>query len=181
MKRLTKILLLAALVLCLTPNLALAGDPNYNDAATCVVNVTVDQIVEWEGAAYAAINLATIDDQGDTPDGNSVYTLWLNCNVSLTANNTTAARLDHGSSGDFLVTEYYVDYDGDGASATGGTDTTYATYDNFISGGSAITHIDNDGAVEIRLYARASNRADEVADAGAYTCTQTLTATWTSD
>ena len=182
MKSLTKILLLTALVLCLTPNLALAGDPNYNDAATCVVNVTVDQIVEWEGAAYAAINLADINDQGDTPAGSSVYTLWLNCNVSLTADNTTAAELDNDPPGsDTLVTEYYVDYDGDGASATGGTDTTYATYDNFISGGDAITHVDNDGAVEITLYARASNRADEVADAGDYTCTQTLTATWTSD
>ena len=177
------ITLTVVIALCLTTNSAFAGDPNYNDAATCVINVTVDQIVEWEGAAYAAINLATIDDKGDVPDGNSVYTLWLNCNVSLTADNTAAAELDNDPPGsDTLVTEYKVTYDGDGDPDTGGTDTDWATYNNFISGsGSAITHVDNDGAVEIRLRARASNRTDEVADAGDYTCTQTLTATWASD
>lgn len=153
MKNLAKVLLLGGLWLCLTPNLAFAGDPNYNDAATCVINVTVDQIVEWEGAAYAAINLTTIDDKGDTPDGNSVYTLWLNCDVTLTADNTAAAELDNDPPGsDTLVTEYKVTYDGDGDPDTGGTDTTYETYNNFISGGSAITHYDGDGAVEIRLW-----------------------------
>lgn len=182
MKNLAKVLLLVGL--CVTARLAFGADPGP-DSATCVVNVTVTQIIEWEGDAYADIDLADITAQDDPETGFSVYTLWINCNVSLTADNTIAAELDNTGDvppgTDTLVTEYYVDYDGDGSGTTGGTDTTYATYDNFISGGSAITHVDNDGAVEITLYARASNDSDNVADAGDYTCTQTLTATWTSD
>jgi len=182
MKILAKVLLLAAL--CLTANLAFAADPGP-DSATCTVNVTVTQIIEWEGDAYTDIDLANITDQGTPQSGSQPYTLWINCNVSLTADNTVAAELDNTGDvppgTDTLVTEYYIDYDGDGSSSTGGTDTTYATYDNFLSGGSAITHIDNDGGVEITLYARASNDSDNVADAGDYTCIQTLTASWTSD
>jgi hypothetical protein len=182
MKNLAKVLVLIGL--CVTAKLALAADPGP-DSATCVVNVTVAQIIEWEGAAYADIDLANITAQGTPQSGSSVYTLWTNCNVSLTADNTATAELDNTGDvppgTDTLVTEYYVDYDGDGVTATGGTDTAYATYNNFISGGSAITHVDNDGGVEITLYARASNDSDNVADAGDYTCTQTLTASWTSD
>jgi len=187
MRTLTKILLLAALVLCLTPNLVFAAEPN--DAATCVINVTVDQICEWEGAAFADIDLALIDDQGDTPESSATYTLWINCNVALTADNTATAELDNTgpptSGSDTLITEYKVTYDGDGDPDTGGTDTAYATYDNFISGaGSAITHYDGDGAVEVTLWARASNDSTghkEVSDAGVYKATQTLTAAWASD
>lgn len=182
MKTLAKVLLVVAL--CLTANLALAADPGDDDA-TCTVNVTVTQIIEWEGDAFTAIDLADITDQGTPKAGSQPYTLWINCNVSLTADNTVAAELDNTgdvpAGTDTLVTEYYIDYDGDGSSSTGGTDTTYATYDNFLSGGSSITHIDNDGGVEITLYARASNDEDNVADAGDYTCIQTLTASWTSD
>lgn len=180
MKTLAKVLLLVGL--CVSVKLALAADPGP-DSATCTINVTVGQIIEWEGAAFTDIDLATITAQGDTPSGSSEYTLWINCNVSLTADNDADAELDNtgGGGSDTLVTEYYVDYDGDGVTATGGTDTAYATYNNFISGGSAITHVDNDGGVEITLYARASNDSDNVADAGDYTCTQTLTASWTSD
>jgi hypothetical protein len=180
MKTLAKVLLLVGL--CVSVKLALAADPGP-DSATCTINVTVGQIIEWEGAAFTDIDLATITAQGDTPSGSSEYTLWINCNVSLTADNDADAELDNtgGGGSDTLVTEYYVDYDGDGTTATGGTDTTYATYDNFISGGSAITHFDGDGGVAVTLYARASNEADNMADAGDYTCTQTLTASWTSD
>jgi hypothetical protein len=182
MKISAKVLLLVGL--CVSVKLALAEDPGF-DSATCIINVTVGQIIEWEGAAFADIDLATITAQGDTPSGSSEYTLWINCNVSLTADNDADAELDNTGDvppgTDTLVTEYYVDYDGDGTTATGGTDTTYATYDNFISGGSAITHFDGDGGVAVTLYARASNDGDNVADAGDYTCTQTLTASWTSD
>ncbi len=185
MNSLTKLLMLSAIyiaVITFTVELALAAEPD--DAATCTINVTVDQICEWEGASFADIDLALIDDKADVPEGSAVYTLWLNCNVALTADNTIAAQLDNVDDGgsDTLITEYYAAYDGDGATATGGTDTVYATHDNFISGaGSAITHFDGDGAVEITLWARASNNADEVADAGVYEATQTLTAAWTSN
>lgn len=185
MNRLTKLLLLSAIciaVITFTVELAFAGDPGA-DPADCDISVTVNQIIEWEGTDFPAINLAQINAKSDTPSGSAAYTLWINCNISLTANNTASGPAELSSaSSDVLKTEYYIDYDGDGVASTGGTDTTYAEYDSFISGGSAVTHIDNDGSVEVTLYARASSaEADEAPDAGAYTATQTITASWTSD
>ncbi|MHC4125676.1 MAG: hypothetical protein ACYSRR_04385 [Planctomycetota bacterium] len=185
MNSITKLLLLSAVciaVITFTAELAFAADPGA-DAADCDISVTVNQIIEWEGTDFPAINLTQIDNKTDTPSGSAAYTLWVNCNVSLTANNTASGPAELSSAtSDVLKTEYYIDYDGDGAASTGGTDTTYAEYDTFISGGSAVTHVDNDGSVEVTLYARASTaEADEAPDAGAYTATQTLTASWTSD
>ena len=185
MNRLTKLLLLSAIciaVITFTAKSAFAADPGA-DTADCAISVTVNQIIEWEGTDFPAINLAQIDAKTDTPSGSAAYTLWVNCNVSLTANNTASGPAELSSaSSDVLKTEYYLAYDGNGAAATGGTDTTYAEYDSFISGGSAITHVDNDGSVEVTLYARASAaEADEAPDAGAYSATQTITASWTND
>ncbi len=182
MKNSAKFFLLFAVcivVISLTAKLTLAADPG-DDSATCAISVTVNQIIEWEGAAFPAINLAQINAKADTPADSAAYTLWINCNVSLTADNDTDSQLSNAT--DTLKTEYYIDYDGDGSSATGGTDTSYTEYDTFVAGGSAVTHVDTDGAVEVTLYARASvAEADEVPDAGAYSATQTITASWTSD
>jgi len=183
MNSLTKLLLLSAIciaVITFTVELALAAEPDSD--AFCIINVTVDQICEWEGANFAAINLTTIDEKGETPEGSAVYTLWLNCNVALTADNAATAQLDNVDDGgsDTLNTEYKVAYDDVGG--TTGADTAYEDYSTFINGaGSAITHVDGDGAVEITLWAKAFNNTDEVADAGVYQATQTLTAAWTSN
>lgn len=133
------------------------------------------------------IALAQINAQANNPTGSSTYTLWINCNVALNAENTVAAQLDNVGDGgsDTLITEYKITYDADGSAATGGTDTSYEDYSTFIDGaGSAITHFDNDGAVEVTLWATAANDStghSEVSDAGDYEATQTLTASWTSD
>ena len=68
MKALTKMLLVALLVMGLT-NVALATDPG-DDTATCAIDVTVNQIIEWEGTNFAAISLTpAIAAQGDDPNG----------------------------------------------------------------------------------------------------------------
>ena len=77
-----------------------------------------------------------------------------------------------------LVTEYRLTFDGDGSSATGGSTVDWTSYDSFLSPAAGITYIADDNDVEVTLYVRASNQANQLADAGTYTATQTLTAHW---
>jgi hypothetical protein len=179
------------------------GDSGGSDDATCAINVTVDSIIEWEGANFAAINLNTqaahITAQAQAPAGSAVYTLWTNSNVALSADNTTASQLTHSRGGgagveDTLVTKYMIHTDGDGdaiagISKTGATDvalaasaaTAWTTYNNFLATPLAISHYNTDGATEVTLEVQATNDTDNVADRGAYTAVQTITATWVSD
>jgi hypothetical protein len=185
MKNLAKILLLAALVSCLTSNLALAADPGDSNS-TCDIYVTVNTIMEWAGN-FTDITLTAISAQTDTPDGNETQTIYTNCNFEISADNTTAAQLS--SATDTLVTKYQLSDDGDGSTNTGATAgaeaasgiSTWTDYNSFLSTALDVTHVDMDGAVDITLYVQASNNAGEVADAGSYSATQTLTASWTSD
>ncbi len=175
MKTLAKVLLLVTVVLCLTPGLVLA-DPNNTDA-TCSVTVTVDNIMEWSGN-FSGINLANITAQSTVVDGNDTTDLYTNGNVDITTAGTAVLTNTDPNSADVLVTEYKLTYDGDGASATGGSTVDWTAYDSFLTSASVVTHFSEDGAVEVRLWARASNPAGEVADAGSYSATQTLTAAW---
>jgi hypothetical protein len=146
------------------------------DDATCSVQAVVDGIMEWDGN-FAAIDLGTMTAQADTLTGNATCTLYTNDDVTITADNTVAAELSEVGN-DTLYTEYQLEYDGDGVSATGGSTVVYDVYSSFMSGGSTCTHYDEDGAVVVTLRARATNAAGTLADAGTYTATQTLTATW---
>jgi len=180
MKNLVKVVLFLA-VMCLALRVALAADPG-DDSATCDVTVTVNTVMEWSAASYADIALAAITSTTDTPSGTRDFTLYTNCNCEISADNTTTAQLENdGASTDTLVTEYQLAYDGDGASATGGTDVgSWTDYSTFLSTASAVTHVDGDGVAVITLSARASS-GGQVRDPGSYTATQTLTASWTSD
>jgi hypothetical protein len=176
MKTLVKMVLLLA-VLCLGPSLALAQPPD--DPATCDVTVTVNAIMEWSAASYADIALAAISSVTDTPSGTRDFTLYTNCNSEISADNTATAQLS--SATDTLVTEYQLAFDGDGASATGGTDVgSWTDYSTFLGTASAVTHVDGDGTAVITLSARAST-GGTVPDVGNYSATQTLTVSWTSD
>ncbi len=147
-----------------------------DDTSTCSVSATVDDIMEWAGN-FAAIDLGTMTAQADTLTGSATQTLYTNGNVDVTADNTTTAELSEAG-GDTLYTEYGLQYDGDGSTATGGSDVTYDVYSSFLSTPSTITHVDGDGAVDITLQARASNAAGTLPDAGSYSATQTITASW---
>ncbi len=163
------------------------------DGAYCDITVTVESIIEWESTNFATITLdaqsgdAPIDAHGDAPEGSAAYTLWTNCNVVLTADTSTDARLKNAN--DSLVTKYKLSVDGDGASATGATVTainnsssgTWTLYSSFLSTGLQIAHVYTDGNVEVTLSVQATNNTDEVADSGSYYARQTITATWVSD
>lgn len=178
MKTLTRrIVLLMGLVLLINASVVWAPDPG-DSLATCNISVTVNTIMEWAGN-FAAINLAAITSASDAPEGSQTQTLYTNCNLEITADNTATARLS--SATDTLVTKYKLSYDGDGVSATGGTDVvTWTDYNTFLSPASAVTHVPADGAADVTLYVQATTGA-MVRDQGAYSATQTLTASWTSD
>lgn len=165
------------LLLLLNANFAMAADPG-DDLATCDITVTVNTIMEWVGN-FANINLTAISSAADTPSASQTQTLYTNCNLDISADNTTTAQLTAGSS--TLTTEYQLAYDGDGSSTTGGTDVGWTDYSTFLSTPSTMTHIDGDGTVDITLSARASITGSGAGDAGVHTATQTLTAAWTSD
>lgn len=171
--------LLVGLVLVLLVFLAVpASAGTSEDTATCNISCTVDDIMEWSTAAFGDIDLANISNHGDQSEGSSSIDLYTNGNVDIGADNSNSAQLSGG--GDTLVTEYKLEYDGDGDSSTGGDTVSYAAYDSFLSSASAITHVAGDGAVEVTLSVRASNEGDNVANAADYSAIQTLTASWGS-
>jgi len=179
MKTLTRrVVLLMSLVLLIDANLVWAQP--LDDPATCAISITVSTIMEWAGD-FAGISLTAISSQGDTPEGSQMQTLYTNCNLQISADTSTAARLS--SATDILTTKYKLSYDGDGSTTgTGGTDVaTWTDYSIFLSTPSAVTHMNTDGAVNITLSVQASNPGSRVADWGSYIATQTLTAHWTSD
>ena len=145
--------------------------------ATAAVTCTVAGIMEWSGN-FAGIDLADLSSQTGTVTGSAAITLYTNGDVDISANNTATARLVNG--GAVLVTEYRLEYNGDGSTATGGSTVDYTAYGSFLSTPSHVTHVSADGTVLVTLKVRASNPASNVADAGAYAATQTLTATWGS-
>ena len=181
MKVLAVVLLMV--VLSFGANLAMA----LTDDATAAVTCTVATIVEWDNLAvnpgnFETIAIAPITAQGSTPSASKMLVLYTNGDLDITADDANEAQLiDRGASEDTLVTEYKLAYDGDGTSATGGDDVAVWTdYTTFLKGGAAsdVAHISLDGAVNVTLSARASNDPENVADAGNYTATQTLTATF---
>jgi len=173
-----RVALLTGLLLLINTNSVWADDPG-DSLSTCDISVTVSTIMEWAGN-FTDISLTAISGQTDTPEGSQAQTLYTNCDLEISADTGTTARLS--SATDNLVTKYKLSYDGDGLTATGGSDVVIWTdYDTFLSTASAVTHIDTDGAVDVTLYVQASNPSGRVADAGSYTATQTLTASWTSD
>ena len=181
-------------VACVAVILGLLADPAFAATpsatpATCVVSVTVDNIMEWEGN-FAGITLDShaegpMTSQAHNPSGSQAITLWINGDVTLTANTTgTVAQLTDGT--DFLVTKYTLTTDGDGDPASGADAADVATngsdtlevHSTFLTPGLLITHYSTDGSTEVTLGAEASHDSDNVADAGSYSCTQTITATW---
>lgn len=170
------IALTVVIALCVTTNSALAdlGD----DVATADVNCTVTDIAEWAlPGDYNEIQLPDITDQNSyTADANALLKLYTNANVTMTADTTTASRLDKiDDVNEVLVTEYKLTYDANGTTGTGGDTSAkvWETYNEFAPVN--VTHVSGDGEVEVRLHVRARNTTGELADAGKYTAKQTLT------
>jgi hypothetical protein len=133
-------------------------------------------LMYWSGN-FSPIALANIGNRDQICQGSSQVTLYTSGNAEISADNTATARLTKAG-GDNLYTEYKLQFDGDGVSATGGSTVDFTSYDLFLNSHATVTHISGDNAVQVTLYVRASNYTGQLADAGDYSATQTLTVSW---
>ena len=151
-------------------------DTTTNPGYVTVWATTGSFIMYWSGN-FSQIALGNIGNRDQVSQGSSSAVLCLNGNAEITANNTAAAQLKSASN-DTLVTEYKLTFDGDGDPNTGGATVDWTPYNDFLTTPSAVTYFTGDGEVEVTLHVRASNATGKLADAGTYTATQTLTASW---
>jgi len=128
---------------------------------------------------FATIALANITNQGDRPEASQPLVLYTNGDAEISADTGTAAQLKSASN-DTLVTEYRLTFSGDGTTKTGAAATSYQSYEQFLTPlhSVVITHVADYNDVTVTLHVRASNYANDLADAGTYTATQTLTVHW---
>ena len=138
-----------------------------------------EDIMEWSGS-FGDIALSSITSKDDVRTGSSTLSLATNGEVEISAD-VSSAQLTNttGGSSDTLITEYKLSFDGDGSSNTGAAGTAYQNYDVFLSTPVTVTHILGDDEVDVTLSVRVQNPPGELADAGDYAATITLTSHWT--
>jgi hypothetical protein len=149
-----------------------------DDDATCDISVTVAEIMEWSSNFPDIVVLDQITSQATVVTDDSTLTLYTNGDVDITADILSGLPELTGPDSDTLVTEYALSYDGTGSGSTGGAPVAFTNFDTFLTGGSHVTHVPGDGAVNVTLSVRASNEGGTLANAGLYNATQTLTAAW---
>lgn len=132
--------------------------------------------MRWQGF-FGGITLQDIQTRDQVSTGSSSITLVTTGDAEISAENGEDARLTEPE-GDSLYTEYKLEFDGDGASSTGGTTVNFTSYDSFLTSPAQVTHVLDDDQVTVTLSVRASNYANQLANAGTYSATQTLTAAW---
>lgn len=137
--------------------------------------LVAESFMYWD-SNFGPIALPGIASKNQISEGGSSANLSINGDVEISADNSTSAQLSSAS--DTLVTEYKLTFDGDGSSTTGGAGTNYETYDSFLTNAAPVTHLTGDDDVEVTLHVKASNYPNDLADAGTYTATQTLTVHW---
>lgn len=168
-------------MLALAP-VALAG----NDVATVSVTATVDSFAEWADASPEIVSGewtgstdgTTISVVGESLTVTEAMTLYANANVTLsTAGTTNDGIATNGS--ETLTTSYMITGD------VGTPDVDYLAAGTgegeFFEDGVntyTVTHSPGDGSYAINLGAKVQSAASRAQDAGDYTCTLTLTATW---
>ena len=148
-------------------------NPGY---VTVWATAAASSFMYWSGN-FSQISLGNIGSRNQICQGSSQATLFTNGNAEITANNTAAAQLKSASN-DTLVTEYKLTFDGDGDPNTGGETVDWTPYNNFLTTPSDVTYFPDDNNVTVTLHVRASNATGKLADAGTYSATQTLTASW---
>ncbi len=179
MRRFTKILFMMMVILLLSSSAAIAATTPVD--ATWAVSVVVSGALEWDDdfGDGGTTSLTAMSTQAAAPEGSETAILYTNGAVTLTADNDTDSQLSCAT--DQLVTKYKLATDGNAVAASGNaTDvTTWTDYTTFLTGGGLVlTHVADDGNILVTLEVQATHPAAEMADAGTYTCTQTITATW---
>jgi len=130
----------------------------------------------WEND-FDPITLSNITAQNGVSEGEAQVRLFTSGDAEISADNTDTARLTEAG-GDSLYTEYKIKFDGNGISKTGGLTVSYTSYGSFLITPAYVTHIPDDNDVKVTLSVKASNYTGQLANAGTYTATQTLTVHW---
>jgi len=150
----------------------------------CSALLMAEDIMYWDNFS-GPIAIPNISSKNQVQENHLSVILHTSGDAEITAENGTVAQLHSDGYKDTLKTEYMLSFDGHGSDGkTGGADTGYITYNNFLTPTTpaVITHVlvpvpDDD--VVVTLSVRASNYPVDVADAGLYEATQTLTVHWT--
>jgi hypothetical protein len=142
----------------------------------CSPLLTGQDYMYWE-SDFNPIALSDITTQDAVIEGNSQVNLFTSGDAEISADNTDTARLAE-LGGDTLYTQYKLMFDGDGVSNTGGSTVDFISYDSFLSSPAYVTYVPDDNDVGVTLSVKVSNYAGQLANAGVYTATQTLTVSW---
>jgi hypothetical protein len=142
---------------------------------------TVDAY-QWR-SNFGPITLPKISHKADVVEGSTTVTLEVVdvnfTQASISADNTVNGPAELTNGKDRLVTEYKLSFSGNGITTTGGSDTSYATYDTFLKDAPAVIKYKTGfNTVDVTLHVRASNIANNVADSGLNNAKQTLTVAW---
>ena len=130
----------------------------------------------WE-SDFGPIVLPNLTTREGESEGEAEVNLFTTGDVEISADNTDTARLTK-SGGGSLYTAYKLKFDGDGVSETGGSTVSFTSYDSFLITPVYVTYVPDDNDVKVTLSVNAKNYNDQLADAGIYTATQTLTVSW---
>jgi len=169
-------LTLIACVLIGLSCLALAVPPS--DSATCKISCTVASIAEWSETQFSDIDLGELTADNKQAVGEAALTLYTNGDVTITADNSSAAELSFDSH--VLMTKYKLRYNRLRIKQTADDSAVWYLFDAFLKGGADIIHTPSDGAVEVILSVRASIEEATPQNSGQYIAVQTLTACWKS-
>ena len=170
-----KVLAIALLVCLATVSHRAEAGPSAA-AARARTTVTVRPITEWSTGGLSSVKLIPEAPGGNVLMGSTSLMLLTNADVEIEARHVDddpPAPKD----GEALRTEYRLEYDGDGVTATGGPAVNWTEADSFLSVGSRCTHVRRDGNVKITLWVKVSRESGNVGDDVPYSATQRLFAT----
>lgn len=129
----------------------------------------------WEDN-FESITIPNITTRDAEEEGEGEATLFTSGDVEISADNSTTAQLSLGLS--TLRTEYKLRFDGNGTTKTGGPTVNFTDYDTFLSTPASVTHVPGDDDVTVKIIVKARNYDGDLANAGTYSATQTLTVHW---
>jgi hypothetical protein len=146
-------------------------------AAATTACLATANVMNWQSGQFSAISLGAITTRAGVPTGSATLALAIDGDVQISADNSVNAQL-RGPNGAALVTEYALSFNGNGTNASGAANVAYTPYSSFLNPPVQVTHVLGDDVVLVTLSVRASLPPGGVSDAGAYTATASLTASW---
>lgn len=153
----------------------------------CVVSITgtVEPFAEWSDAAptiaagdfTGSVDGTTISQVGEVLETTKALTLYANANITITAAGTANSGIATNGI-ETLTTKYKIT--GNVTVPDAAWKTAGSGVGEFFNAGNSysLTHVSGDGSYAINLGVRLESPAARAADAGNYTCSVTLTATW---